>query len=91
VQFFLSFVYIRIAFENPIIRRMRIWNTLTNIAPPHFCVCSKPGSGYLKQYLEVFFVFKDWGEMIVPVVDTCGIVDHHCLIFLFIPIIHVNV
>jgi len=58
---------------------------LTGLILLHFCACPKPGSGFLMSYAIVFFVYNDLRlELIVCFVDICGIVNDHCLNFLFI-------
>ena len=58
---------------------------LTSLTPPHFYACSKPGSGFPTSYVMAFFCSNYLRrEVIVCFVDIGGIVDHHCLNFLFI-------
>jgi hypothetical protein len=58
---------------------------LIGLIQVHICACLKPGPGFLTSYVMVCFVFSElrW-EVIVRYVAIGGIVDHHCLIFLFI-------
>jgi len=58
---------------------------LTGLTPPYLCAFPKQGSGYPTSYVVIFYLFNDlrW-EVIVRFVDNGGIVDHHCLNFLFI-------
>ena len=58
---------------------------LTDLTPPPFCACPKPGPGFTTSYVMVFLVFSElrW-EVIVHFVDIVGIVNHHCLNYLFI-------
>ena len=58
---------------------------LTDLTPPPFCACPKSGPGFTTSYVMVFFVFSElrW-EVILHFVDIVGIVNHHCLNFLFI-------
>ena len=54
--------------------------------PTTFCACSKPKSGFpISCYIVFFLVFSElkW-EVIVRFVNICGIVDYHCVKFLFI-------
>ena len=56
--------------------------------PPTICTCHKPGPGFLTSYIIVtslFFMFNVLrSEVNACFVDIGGIVDHHCLNFLFI-------
>ena len=53
--------------------------------PATFVCCTKPGYEFPTSYIVVIFVFSELGtEVIVCFVDIGGIIDHHCLIFLFI-------
>jgi hypothetical protein len=58
---------------------------LNDLTPPPFCACPKPGPGFTTAYVMVFFVFSElrW-VVIVHFVDIVGIVNHHCLNFIFI-------
>ena len=58
---------------------------LTDLTPPPLCACPKPGPGFTTSSVMVFFVFSElrW-EVILHFVDIVGIVNHHCLNFLFI-------
>ena len=57
--------------------------------------CPKPGPGFSMSYVVVFFcvcvcVFSEFRwEVIVHFVDFGGIVDHHCINFLFIQLVNV--
>ena len=59
--------------------------TLNCLILPHFCACPKPGPGFPMSYVKVFFLVQgvkmrsDWS-----LIDNGGIVNHQCLIFLFI-------
>ena len=57
---------------------------LTDLTPPPVCACPKPGPGFTSSVM-VFLVFSElrW-EVILHFVDIVGIVNHHCLNFLFI-------
>ena len=59
----------------------------------HFCACQKSGSGFPTWYILVFFMFHGlrW-EMVVHFVGPCadGIVDYHCLNFIFIKSFHLD-
>ena len=58
---------------------------LLDVHAEHFCCCPKPGPGFLTSYVVMFFVFSELRlEVIVHFVDIVGILDHHCLNFLFI-------
>ena len=60
-----------------------IWTMLKMI---HVCVCPKLGPCFPMSYFIVFFfMFNElWWKVIVRFVDFGGIVDDHCLNFLFI-------
>ena len=50
----------------------------------YYCVCPKPGSAFPTPYVLVFFVFNGLrSEVNARFLDIGGIVDHHCLNFLF--------
>jgi hypothetical protein len=52
---------------------------------PLFCACPKSGHGFATSYVMVVLVFSELrGEVIVRFVDIGGIVDHHCLNFIFL-------
>jgi len=58
--------------------------SITDLTPSHFCTCLKQGHGFQMPYFLSFCVqLFDIGF-----VDIGGIVDHHCLTFLFIGIVH---
>ena len=63
----------------------RIGIPLTILTLPHFCAYPKPLPEFSKPYLVICFVFTSlkW-EVVVCFVDFGGIVDHHCVNFLFI-------
>jgi hypothetical protein len=67
--------------------RWHYWNNihLTSSILPHFCARPKPWSLYSNAiYYDLFCVqWFNW-EVIARFVDIGGIVDHHCLNFLFI-------
>jgi hypothetical protein len=57
---------------------------ITGLTLPQFCVCPKPG--FLTSYnkLSTFIMFNGLRrEVVFCFVDIGGIVDHHCLNFLF--------
>ena len=57
---------------------------LTGLTLPHFCACPKPEPGFPMSYVMFFFLFNDLTSgFIVCFIDINGIVDHHCLTFLF--------
>jgi hypothetical protein len=58
---------------------------LTDLTSLHFCACPKPGPGFTTSYVMVFLVFSElrW-DVIVHFFDIVGIVNHHCLNYLFI-------
>jgi hypothetical protein len=57
----------------------------------YVCVCIMPRPGFPTLYVVVFFMFTDLrSEVIVYFVDIGGIVDHHCLRFLFINKVKTN-
>ena len=64
---------------------------LTSFTLPHFCVFPKLGLDFQRHMPWSFFVFRElrW-EVIVRFVDIGGLVDHHCLNFLFITFYHFN-
>ena len=85
MQVFLLFVYTWVIFGDLIIKRGKVWITLTGLIKPHLCAGPKQEPWYLSGYVVVFFVFNDLRfEVVDHVVDNGGIVDHHCLNFLFI-------
>ena len=58
---------------------------LTDLTSLHVCVCPKPGPGFTTSYVMVFLVFSVLRlDVIVHFVDIVGIVNHHCLNYLFI-------
>ena len=60
--------------------------TLTGLTLPYFCACNKPGPWFPMPKVVVFFFVLNsfrW-EVVVGFVDNGGIVDYHCLNFLFI-------
>ena len=65
--------------------RGRVGMPLSGLNPSCYCSCRKPGSGFTTSYLVVFFMLRKlkW-DVIGRFVDIGGIVDLHCLIFLFI-------
>jgi hypothetical protein len=75
---FLSFVYICIAFRNPIIKRRRVGIPLIDLTLPHVCTYTK--SGFPTSYVVVYFYIQwlRW-EVIAR-----GIAVYHCLRFLYI-------
>jgi hypothetical protein len=77
-------VYICIDVPDPI--RGEGWNPINGLTSPHFCACSKPGPGFPTSDVVGFFcMFNDLRrEVIVRFGDVIGIVDQHCLSFLFI-------
>ena len=85
-------VYICVAFGDPNIieESNNVSNQLKKI-PPHFCACSKPWPGFPKPYVEVFFVFNGLRlEVVVRFVDIGGIINHSCLIFIFIILMYIQ-
>ena len=58
---------------------------LIGLIQPQFCVCPKHEPGFPTSNIVVSFLFNElrW-ELIVGFVDIDGIVDHHCLSFLFL-------
>jgi hypothetical protein len=66
---------------------------LTGLTLPHFFSSPMPGSEFPRPYAMFFFSSLNGlrSEVIVRFVDIGGIVDHHCLIFLFIAILSVFV
>ena len=67
------------------IKYYRVAFTLNSLILPCFCACPKPRPGFPMSYVMVFlFVFNGlrW-ETIVHFVNIGGIVDCHCLNFLF--------
>jgi hypothetical protein len=78
-------VYICVAFGDPNIKEEsnNAINQLKKITP-HFCACSKP-------YVFVFFVFNGLRlEVVVRFVDIGGIINHSCLIFIFIILMYIQ-
>jgi hypothetical protein len=71
---FLSLVYTCIAVGDLVIKRGGI--PLTRFTSPHFCGCPNA-----RTWVGVFSEWR-W-EVIVCFVDIGGIVDHHCINFLF--------
>ena len=58
---------------------------INGFAPPHFFACPKPEPGFPMSYVTVCFMFNYFmWEMIVTFIDIGGVVDHHCLNFLFV-------
>ena len=58
---------------------------LTDLTSLHVCACPKPGPGFTTSYVMVFLVFSVIRlDVIVHFVDIVGIVNHHCLNYLFI-------
>ena len=58
---------------------------LTDLTSLHVCACPKPGPGFTTSYVMVFLVFSVLRlDVIVHFVDIVGIVNHHCLNYLFI-------
>ena len=63
----------------------RVVIPLTSLSPPHVCACSKSKPGFSTSYVVVFSMFNYLRlKVVVRFVDIRGIVDHHCLNFLFI-------
>ena len=60
---------------------------VSSLTLPHFCTCPQQGPWFPMSCVMVLFVFSElrW-EVIVHFVDIDGIIDHHCLNFLFIMI-----
>ena len=85
-RFFLLYrlIYICIVIGDPVIKRVRVGIPITRFKPPHFCACPKPGHGFPRSYVVVFFMFNDlmW-EVNARFVDIGEVVDHYCLNFLF--------
>ena len=75
-----SFVYICIAFGDPIIKKGESWDPIYRLTLPHFLACPKPALGFSTSYIVVIFVFNNlrW-VMTVGFVDIGGIVDHQSL------------
>ena len=56
----------------------RVGVSLTRFILPRPCAYFKPGPRFLTSYVTVLFMFNDLRrEMVVRLVDTSGIVDHH--------------
>jgi hypothetical protein len=53
------------------------------ITSPHFCAFLKPGSRFLMHILWFYVQDELKWEVIFQFLDKGGIVDHHCLNFLF--------
>ena len=62
------------------------WDSIIQFNPATFCVPVPSQDLNFERHMSwSFFVLSEWrGEMIVGFVDIGGIVDHHCLNFLFI-------
>jgi hypothetical protein len=67
-----------------------LWNddvlyTKDNFFQSHLCACPNPGSDFLSAYVVVRFVCNDLRrEVVVRVVDIDRIVDHYCLISVYV-------
>ena len=56
----------------------RVGVPLTCVILPRLCACPKSGSRFPTSYVVVLFMFNDLRrEVVVRLVDTGGIVDHH--------------
>ena len=74
---------LHITVHKEILRSSVIKRGRLGLTPPHLCVCPKPGPGFPTSYVVGFFcVFSEWKWEVI--VHIGGIVDHHCLNFLFI-------
>ena len=51
-RFFLSFVYICTAIEDPFIKRGRIVTPLTGVTQPHVCPCPNPEHTFPTSYMS---------------------------------------
>ena len=61
------------------------WNAINRFKLPHCCACPKPDLDFKHHMSWSLFVFSKLRlDVIISFVDTVGIVDHHCLNFLFI-------
>ena len=61
------------------------WDSIDRFNPAPFC--ATPGSWFPTSYVvvTVYFVYSEWRSKVSGrFSDICGIVDHHCLNFLFI-------
>ena len=78
-------MFTRFAVGCHIFKSQRFELPFTGLAPPHIHVYLHTGPKLSMSYVILFFMFSNmrW-EMIVSFVDIWGIVDHHCLLFLFI-------
>ena len=65
--------------------RGEVWDPNDQFNPTTFLYLSKSRLGFPMSYVGVLIVFIELrSKMSVPFVDIGGIVDHHCLNFLFV-------
>ena len=63
------------------IKRGRVGKPFTGLTPQHCCVCPTPRHGFSIPYIMVDYLKLD---VVVRFINISGIIDHHCLIYLFI-------
>ena len=58
---FIRLMFIRLLFI--MLMFIMVWISLTNLTPPHFCACPKPGPGFLTTYVYCALCCVQWVQL----------------------------